>query len=349
MSQRGKHSLVRLFQHPNGYWYAETERNHRRSLFTRDKAEAQKFYRKLKSAFLLAKVTRLDGKLPVPKTLEDFAAEYSDWVYQAKAHNTYILARGAFKTLMTYIIPDTQIGQITRQQLDHIQADMTRTAKPSTINTRFRYLSTAFKKAEEWGHLERDKSPFAAVKALKEQEVFPRYLEHEEIARILSAEKHPRYLALWSFLLLTGCRRAEAMALTWREIDFGAGRITVLKTKNRRPKIVYISDDCRAVLEILGPGVGKLWPWSLRQASRRFQQLVARLGIEARLHDLRHTYISYAVMSGIDIYTAGKLAGHLDIKSTQRYAHLSFAHLEEAQAKLANVLNLRVVPQKPKE
>jgi integrase len=337
---------MRLFQHPNGYWYAELERNRRRSLGTRDKAEAQKLYRRLKAEFLLNRVAFLKGSTP-SKSLEDFASEYLDWVYQAKAHNTYIQARGAFKALVGHISPDTPIGQITRQQLDRIQGDMTRQAKASSINTRFRYYATAFKKAVEWGHLE--VNPFAAIKALKEQEVFPRYLEQEEIARIIEAEKHPRYLALWLFLLLTGCRRSEAMALTWKNIDFIARRITILKTKNRRPKIVPISSELQSVLEALVPGVGKLWPWSLRQASRRFQQLVRRLGIEARLHDLRHTYASYMAMLGVDLLTIKNLMGHKDIKSTQIYAHLSPGHMEQAQAKLANALNLRAVPRKTKD
>jgi integrase len=328
---------MRMWQHPNGYWYAELERNRRRSLGTRDRAEAQKLYRRLKAEFLLNRVAFLKGR-PASKSLEDFASEYLDWVYQAKAHNTYIQARGAFKALMACISPATPIGQITRQQLDHIQVDMTRTGKASSINTRFRYYATAFKKAVEWGHLEIN--PFAAVKALKEQEIFPRYLEQEEIARILAAEGHPRYLALWLFLLLTGCRRSEAMSLAWRDIDFSARRITILKTKNRRPKIVYISSELQEVLETLGPGIGKLWSWSLRQASRRFQQLVKRLGIEARLHDLRHTYASYMAMLGVDLLTIKNLMGHKDIKSTQIYAHLSPGHMEQAQAKLANALNI---------
>jgi hypothetical protein len=76
---------MRLWKHPNGYWYAELERNRRRSLGTRDRAEAQKLYRRLKSELLLAKVTHLDGNRPTPKTLEDFAAEYLDWIYQGLA------------------------------------------------------------------------------------------------------------------------------------------------------------------------------------------------------------------------------------------------------------------------
>jgi site-specific recombinase XerD len=47
-------------------------------------------------------------------------------------------------------------------------------------------------------------------------------------------------------------------------------------------------------------------------------------------HSLRHTYISRAVMKGIDIKTVKELAGHKTITMTDRYAHLAPDHLREA-------------------
>jgi integrase len=333
--------LMRLWQHPNGYWYAELERNRRRSLGTRDKAEAQKLYRRLKSEFLLNRIAFLKGR-PASKSLEEFASEYLDWIYQGHADNTHAQARSSFKSLMVHIPAATRLSQITRHQVDVMQGAMAREVKASSANARFRIYRAAFNKAVEWGYL--DKNPFAGVKAIKEQEAFPRYLTHEEIALILGAETHPRYLALWQTLLLTGCRRKEIMSLTWADIDLSGRRIFVKTTKNRRPRIAWITDDLMEVLQSLSPGVGRLFPWSLRQGSRRFQQLCVRVGIEARLHDLRHTYGSYMAMAGVDLYTIGKLMGHLNIKSTQIYAHLAPEHLAQAQTKLANALNLRITP-----
>jgi site-specific recombinase XerD len=40
-------------------------------------------------------------------------------------------------------------------------------------------------------------------------------------------------------------------------------------------------------------------------------------------HTLRHTFASHLVMEGIPIYTVSKLLGHTDVKTTERYAHLS--------------------------
>ena len=53
-----------------------------------------------------------------------------------------------------------------------------------------------------------------------------------------------------------------------------------------------------------------------------------------RFHDLRHTFISHLVMAGVDLTTVQKLAGHRDIKTTMRYAHLAPDHLRSAAEKI---------------
>lgn len=53
-----------------------------------------------------------------------------------------------------------------------------------------------------------------------------------------------------------------------------------------------------------------------------------------RLYDLRHTYGTRAIESGIDPLTLARLMGHADLKTTQRYVHLSKRHLADAQAKI---------------
>ena len=59
-------------------------------------------------------------------------------------------------------------------------------------------------------------------------------------------------------------------------------------------------------------------------------------GIQApfRLYDLRHTYGTRAVEAGIDVFSVAELMGHADLRTTERYVHLSKAHLEDAQKKI---------------
>lgn len=65
------------------------------------------------------------------------------------------------------------------------------------------------------------------------------------------------------------------------------------------------------------------------QSSFRTAVERARLGY-VRFHDLRHTFASHLVMSGVDLRTVQQLLGHKDIKMTMRYAHLAPDHLKAA-------------------
>jgi integrase len=56
------------------------------------------------------------------------------------------------------------------------------------------------------------------------------------------------------------------------------------------------------------------------------------------LHDLRHTFASLARMNGVDLQELSKILGHSDLRMTDRYAHLSDAHLLDAAKKLDGVL-----------
>ena len=57
-------------------------------------------------------------------------------------------------------------------------------------------------------------------------------------------------------------------------------------------------------------------------------------------HDLRHSFCSSAVAAGVDLYTVGKIAGHKDYKSTQRYSHLANNTLMKAVEKSAANVNV---------
>jgi site-specific recombinase XerD len=53
-----------------------------------------------------------------------------------------------------------------------------------------------------------------------------------------------------------------------------------------------------------------------------------------RLYDLRRTYGTRAVEAGIDVFSVAKLMGHADLRTTERYVHLSKSHLKDAQKRI---------------
>ncbi len=63
-----------------------------------------------------------------------------------------------------------------------------------------------------------------------------------------------------------------------------------------------------------------------------------------RFHDLRHTFASMLVQSGVDLYTVQKLLGHKDGRMTQRYAHLTQEKLASAVSRLEEICHNFVIP-----
>ena len=62
-----------------------------------------------------------------------------------------------------------------------------------------------------------------------------------------------------------------------------------------------------------------------------FYKVLRKVGIENLwLHDLRHTFASWAVQSGMDLYRLARILGHATTQMTQRYAHLATADLHAA-------------------
>lgn len=310
-------------------WYAELDRKTRISLKTADPKLAKKSYDKLKKLYLTRNLAIMEGRTPT-KRLEDFAEEYLDWAMDVKRPFSVQTDRQAFRRALRYFRPTTALGDITRRQVDAWLASMGQEVKRVSANTWFRHFKAAMSKAVEWGYLK--VNPAVGVKQLRVDELMPRYLEKEEIKRLLAAEDDPRFRDLWLFYLLTGCRRGEALQVRGQDINWQEERLTVGQTKNRAPKVIWFTPELENLLRTM-PEVGRFWTWTLDHVTHHFHATAVRAGIKCRLHDLRHTYASHKAMSGVDLFTLKELLGHKDIKATQIYAHLSDAHLREASLK----------------
>jgi site-specific recombinase XerD len=126
-------------------------------------------------------------------------------------------------------------------------------------------------------------------------------------------------------------RLREILNLKWQDIDLFRQVITVLKTKNKDPKTVPMSDTITEMLKGKAKVISmsgyvfctanntKIRP---RNLQREFSNAIQKAGIENfRFHDLRHTFATRLVQSGVDLYSVARLLGHRDISTTQRYAH----------------------------
>ena len=149
-------------------------------------------------------------------------------------------------------------------------------------------------------------------------------------------------------ILLTGCRSGEILNLQW--CDVKADRLALQEAKTG-PRSVLLTDRALGLLAKRHADRARSSPWvfpSKRDPQRPRVALdcqwyalraAAHLPDDIRIHDLRHTYASHAVMSGESLATTGKLLGHRRAASTERYAHLDAGHLERAADKMSNAID----------
>ena len=196
------------------------------------------------------------------------------------------------------------------------------------------------------GHLE--KNPAQGIRPNRRPR-FTRFLSREEIARLhraLDAETgkgNGQQADIVRLLLLTGCRRGEIVALRRSEIQAEG---LVLADSKTGPRRVPLNAQARRILDRQPHGgsafvfPSPLDPSRPRSPDLRFWYRVRReVGIEdVRLHDLRHTHASHAVMNGVPVPVVSRMLGHTNVRMTLRYAHLGDREIEEAAEKVGHAI-----------
>ena len=209
---------------------------------------------------------------------------------------------------------------------------------PGNANNALKLLRQILNFAVARGHL--DANPARDVRPNRRPRM-TRFLSSEEIARLhrvldaCSGEGSRAQADIIRLLLLTGCRRNEIVRLRWSEVRDDTLVLADTKTGPRR---IPLNSQARSILQSRPRGKSPFVFPSLRDPSRpRGQNLglwyrVRReIGIEdVRLHDLRHTHASHAVMNGVPVPVVSRLLGHSSTRMTLRYAHLADRDIERA-------------------
>ena len=243
-------------------------------------------------------------------------------------------------------------GRMPLDQIGHEDVaawfDAASRERPGAANRAFEILRAMMSRAEEWGLRERGANPCLGI-AKNPRKKIARFLDEDELARLgrVLDEREadwPEAVAAIRLLALTGCRRSEVLNLRWHDVGDVALHLPDSKTG---PRAVPISQAARALVETL-PGARDpgafLFPrhaegkglWVLTNCWRTVCA-DAKLG-RLRLHDLRHTMASHAVMSGENLPLVGKLLGHRRHRTTAGYAHLADGHLVEAAEKVGALI-----------
>lgn len=151
----------------------------------------------------------------------------------------------------------------------------------------------------------------------------------------------PHAIAAIRLLMLTGCRLSEILKLQWSDVDFTRGILDVADSKTGAKEVLLGAAALKVLADIprikdnpyviAGENQGK--PRS--DLKRPWRRITVHAGLPGlRLHDLRHSFASVGVASGMGLPIVGKLLGHASPTTTARYAHIA----EDASRRALNTI-----------
>jgi integrase len=255
-------------------------------------------------------------------TFRVFAA---DWFASRQGSvKGWAVERGHLQNTLLPTFGNTDLKAITFADVNRWQANQLQAFAPATVQRQLTTLKTILNSAVKAGALQRN--PCQHAHKIRGIEPRQRYLELDEARRLLTvaatlADWLPDFL-LW--LLHSGMRRGEVLALTWQDIRRTGDDLTMVsirKTKTSKPRYITCNMTMCAVLQRCHerrPDCDRPFPISLTTLKRKMKQLLERTGIEdVHLHDLRRTNATYLARAGVDLRTLSGRIGHSDLTMMQ--------------------------------
>ena len=199
-----------------------------------------------------------------------------------------------------------------------------------------------------------EKSPFAKVQMPRLEKKILEAFSPEEVRLILKSCATERDRALCLFLLDTGIRASELVALNVEDVDLKTGMVTVRLGKGQKGRTTYAGARTRKQLRRYfgerGTPKGREPVFVTERASRRMTlsgliQLMGRLQERSGVtictcHTFRRTFALSCLRNGMNIYVLARLMGHADITILRQYLPLVEDDLQDAHARYGAVDNL---------
>ena len=278
---------------------------------------------------------------------------YADLAEQHLAHaKTYQRSYDSTERIINnHVLPrwgKKRLDEIKQQDVAQWLADKRAGGlAPASVEKIRTMFSRSFVLAMQWELF--DRNPVKDIPRTKFNNARERYLTSEEAERLRLAcecSSNTQLKHIVGLLLLTGARKSELLNAEWQHIDLEKRSWRLPMTKNGRGRHVPLSqpaldiikqlpkfDDCPYLL----PNPQTLKPYT--DIKRAWQEARKLAGLsDLHLHDLRHSAASFMINAGIDLYTVGKMIGHVSVASTTRYSHLAndtlMAAAEAGAAKL---------------
>ena len=253
--------------------------------------------------------------------------------------------RSALGSQLLPVFGSKPLDRISQARIRRWFDAFSRTA-PGIANRTLDLLRQIMNFAIACGHI--DTNPAQGMKSNR-RPALTRFLSLEEIGRLhrvldRQTRKSSRQQAdIIRLLLLTGCRKGEIVRLRWSAVQ---DDILVLADSKTGPRTVPLNTQARRILERQPRGASSFVFPSPRDLARPrglnlplWYPVRQEAGIEdVRLHDLRHTHASHAVMNGVPVPVVSRLLGHSNVSMALRNAHLGDREIEAAAERVGEAM-----------
>ena len=260
---------------------------------------------------------------------------------------TLYVNQGYYRQQLLPWFRERQISEITCRDVQEWFVSLH--ATPVAADRSAPVLSVIMARAEDYGYRPEGSNPCKGIRRYRRQgrERFCSVEEVRRLGRVLQGHeaRFPAYVAVIRLLLLTGCRRQEIVSLRWT--DYREGHLYLSDSKTG-PRMVWLSSPARQILKTLPRCSSWVFP-SARTTARSmsdsaighfWMRVQSDAGLkDVRLHDLRHTYASLAVMQGTPLPVVAKLLGHSKTTMTLRYAHTGDRETEAAAERIGTTVS----------
>lgn len=311
---------------------------------------------------MLRKLSDLKYKIENGEIFGNVAEDWKEEHFSTVAYTTAKSYDTVFKCVMEEF-QNRYINQITAQD---IQGYINRVAKKGysqrTVKNNLMIITMIFDYAVLNGFLSVNTAqPVKLPKGLPKNE---RTTPSDSDINIVKSSLNVPFGLFAFFLLYTGCRRGEALAAKYEDVDRKNKTILINKSlyfEHNRPKIktpksragertIIVPD---ILLDKLPKGKGYIFsvdenPLSEQQYRLKWKSYVKKTGINLTPHQLRHQYATFLYDAGIDDKSAQSLLGHSSIVVTKDiYTHISKQKENKTQIKLNDFFNEVQTIEKP--
>ncbi len=221
----------------------------------------------------------------------------------------------------------------------------------STVARKLATLRSFYKFLVRRSHL--TSNPVTAVKTPKQEKKLPKFLEYEDVQRLLNTPPADTWLgardrAIMEVLYSTGMRVSELVALNMDDVDF-LGEVIHVRGKGKKERISPIGSTALQAIQhyiefrnrrmendsnfdprvLFANKHGQRL--STRSVRRKMDKYLKMAGLDPSIspHTLRHSFATHMINNGADLRSVQELLGHQSLSTTQVYTHLTTSRIKD--------------------